>query len=121
MKKQIVVIMTVAALASCGTSNSKGLLTGNDRDVHGCIPSAGYSWSEVKKDCIQVFNDGTMVNDPKCPEGEATYAVFSQDSARAEIFTCYTKTNEILTRQGNTWKGHTMTLRNRNHNWELLH
>ena len=26
---------------------------GNDRDEHGCLASAGYTWSEVQKDCIR--------------------------------------------------------------------
>lgn len=31
---------------------------GNDRDEHGCIASAGYVWSEVRKDCIRPFEEG---------------------------------------------------------------
>jgi len=27
-------------------------LVGADRDIHGCIPSAGYSWCEVKQKCL---------------------------------------------------------------------
>ncbi|MEI8053861.1 MAG: hypothetical protein WCH52_08960 [Bacteroidota bacterium] len=30
-------------------------MVGNDRDVHGCIGSAGYQWSEIKKECIRPF------------------------------------------------------------------
>ena len=33
-------------------------LVGADRDEHGCIGSAGYTWSEVRKDCIRLFEDG---------------------------------------------------------------
>lgn len=28
---------------------------GNDRDEHGCLASAGYTWSEVQKDCIRLL------------------------------------------------------------------
>merc|ERR1712196_305942 len=30
-------------------------LLGGDRDEHGCIPSAGYSWCESKSMCIRVW------------------------------------------------------------------
>ena len=44
-------------LAGCGNAkNKKGEdnLVGNDKDDHGCIASAGYTWSEVRKDCIRL-------------------------------------------------------------------
>ena len=34
---------------------------GSDRDAHGCIPSAGYTWSEAQKDCIRLFEKGIRV------------------------------------------------------------
>lgn len=30
---------------------------GGDRDEHGCIGSAGYSWCEAKKKCIRIFEE----------------------------------------------------------------
>jgi len=32
-------------------------LVGNDRDVHGCIPSAGYIWCEVKQKCLRPWEE----------------------------------------------------------------
>src|SRR4030042_1984336 len=32
-------------------------LVGNDRDKHGCIPSAGYSWCEVKQKCLRTWEE----------------------------------------------------------------
>lgn len=32
-------------------------LVGNDRDAHGCIGSAGYSWCEVKQKCLRVWEE----------------------------------------------------------------
>jgi len=37
-------------------------MTGNDRDEHGCIGSAGYTWSVVKNDCIRIFEAGKRLN-----------------------------------------------------------
>jgi membrane-bound inhibitor of C-type lysozyme len=32
-------------------------LVGNDRDAHGCIGSAGYSWCEVKQKCLRSWEE----------------------------------------------------------------
>lgn len=36
---------------------------GDDKDAHGCIASAGYTWSEVLKDCIRLWEKGVRVAD----------------------------------------------------------
>ena len=33
-------------------------LVGNDKDEHGCIASAGYTWSELLQECIRPFEKG---------------------------------------------------------------
>ena len=40
-------------------------LVGNDRDAHGCIPSAGYSWCEAQQKCLRPWEEAcntTMTN-----------------------------------------------------------
>lgn len=32
-------------------------MVGNDRDEHGCIPSAGYTWCEEKQKCLRLFEE----------------------------------------------------------------
>lgn len=32
-------------------------LVGNDKDVHGCIGSAGYTWCEVKQKCLRTWEE----------------------------------------------------------------
>lgn len=36
----------------------KPAIAGADRDAHGCIGSAGYTWSEVRQACIRIFEAG---------------------------------------------------------------
>jgi hypothetical protein len=36
---------------------SEGQLVGSDRDEHGCIGSAGYSWCELKQKCIRPWEE----------------------------------------------------------------
>lgn len=35
----------------------KGPVVGGDRDEHGCIGSAGYSWCEEKQKCLRVWEE----------------------------------------------------------------
>lgn len=37
--------------------NQADNLVGADRDEHGCIPSAGYSWCEVKSKCLRIWEE----------------------------------------------------------------
>jgi len=32
-------------------------VVGGDRDIHGCIGSAGYSWCEAKQKCLRIFEE----------------------------------------------------------------
>lgn len=45
-------------------------LLGGDKDAHGCIPSAGYSWCEAKQKCLRAWeekcetpSDGQVANE----------------------------------------------------------
>ena len=70
-----------ATLCGCGHS-TLGRLVGSDRDEHGCIGSAGYTWSQALHDCIRVWEAADRFD-----EGSNTaFLVFSRDSLYAEIF-----------------------------------
>jgi len=32
-------------------------LVGGDKDVHGCIGSAGYSWCQIKNKCLRIWEE----------------------------------------------------------------
>ena len=32
-------------------------LVGNDKDKHGCIGSAGYTWCEIKQKCLKTWEE----------------------------------------------------------------
>ncbi|MCX6731105.1 MAG: hypothetical protein NTZ55_04605 [Candidatus Roizmanbacteria bacterium] len=42
---------------SLATSEGKQQLIGGDKDVHGCLGPAGYSWCEVKQKCLRVWEE----------------------------------------------------------------
>ena len=51
-KTMIILGLLLCALAAC-TSASQPRRVGADRDKHGCIGSAGYTWSEELGQCIR--------------------------------------------------------------------
>lgn len=73
-------------------------LVGNDRDEHGCIGSAGYTYSQAKEDCIQIWDAGIRMVSPDASKkdlnkadqtNDAQYinvAVFSNNMKKVEIF-----------------------------------
>lgn len=46
---------TPPATTPAGSSDNQ--LVGNDRDEHGCIGSAGYSWCEAKRMCLRPWEE----------------------------------------------------------------
>ena len=65
-------------------SHSNINMVGNDRDLHGCIPSAGYQWSELQQQCIRSFElPLKLLNQAKT---FGAYVCFSADSSKAEVF-----------------------------------
>ena len=62
--------------------------TGGDKDEHGCIASAGYTWSIVRKECIRLSEKGIKMEpqDPSLDKTTVAYLVFTDDTIRVEIF-----------------------------------
>ncbi|KFF24818.1 hypothetical protein [Chryseobacterium vrystaatense] len=82
---------------------------GGDRDAHGCIGSAGYTYSQIKKDCVRVFEQKIKLTEV-APKGSSTSmaaVIFSKDMKKAEVFVPDTDGESlILSRQGKgkVWK-----------------
>ena len=56
-------------------------VVGGDKDKHGCIASAGYTWSEAQKDCIRLWEKGVRMNAVDDAE-KVLFLVFSPDSTK---------------------------------------
>ena len=80
MRKLIVYISLL--FFSC--SAQQPLKVGNDKDAFGCIPSAGYQWSELKQDCVRPFELPMQLynNDHTFSAG----ILFSSNLEKAEVF-----------------------------------
>lgn len=79
MKKLLVLTLCLSLLAIAGCAkknsqfgeivpvipaqqedNSAEPLLGGDKDEHGCIGSAGYSWCQAKEKCLRVFEEDCL-------------------------------------------------------------
>ncbi len=96
-------------------------MTGNDRDVHGCIGSAGYQWSALKNECIRLFESGIRL-DAKAKNLDKSFSTFvvfksATEDNTVEVFIPKIKNSIILKKAGKndagTWKNkqYTLTLR----------
>ena len=62
MKKIFTIIIVVIVIVGTGyfafyTPRANNNVVGGDKDKHGCIGSAGYSWCEAKQKCLRVFEE----------------------------------------------------------------
>ena len=104
-----------ASLFLAGTSalfaQQTPMKAGSDRDAHGCIASAGYSYSELKKECIRTFEQKIQLKEIASKGNYNAAVVFNNDQSKAEIFLKEEKRSVILKRAAKgIWKNGTYSL-----------
>ncbi len=84
---------------------------GADKDDHGCIVSAGYTYSLLKKECIRTFEQKIQLKEIATKGNYNTAVLFNKEQSKAEIFLKEEKTSVILNRTAKgIWKNATYTL-----------
>ena len=117
MKKTFTLSVVALAFAACNNSTpqqtdkaaeelttpQQEMMVGGDRDEHGCIGSAGYSWSALRGECIQVFEVGTRLNPVDVEQEEAVISAFivskEGDNSQVELFITGEDQNPILKKE----------------------
>jgi hypothetical protein len=65
-------------------------VVGGDKDEHGCIHSAGYTWSAAKNNCIRIWEEGVRMEEvviaPAVSSTSSSFVVFNADSSKVELF-----------------------------------
>lgn len=58
MKKNLAFATSAMILTACSNAQPQAEIptVGGETDAHGCLPSAGQSYSYLKKACVQVFD-----------------------------------------------------------------
>ncbi len=82
--KMSVLIAACLFVVSCST-NPKIETVGNDKDAKGCLASAGYRWSNIKKECIRVFELPIQLSN--ADNSFSAGVIISQDAKKAEVLT----------------------------------
>ena len=101
MKKVVILSGIMLSMLSCNSSKKEEMkenlnqkveeqeeLVGADRDEHGCITSAGFSWSELQQTCVQLWEAGVRLDPIEVKEGDAVISVFvlfNEDESKAEV------------------------------------
>ncbi len=88
--------------ATAITDTSKPSMPGSDKDEHGCIGSAGYTWSELRKECIRIFEVGIKLNptDAVADKTTAAFIVFDSSRSEAELYVPDQMGNSVLLKYG---------------------
>ncbi|MGP1479651.1 MAG: hypothetical protein ACTTJI_08190 [Capnocytophaga sp.] len=118
MRKLTVLAAVAIGIAACNNSTSTPQNTeteittlaeqmpsvGGDRDEHGCIGSAGQSWSQLLQECVQVFELGTRLDPVNTTESEtviSAFVLFNADKTGAELFLA-NESESLLLNEDNT-------------------
>lgn len=84
MMKCYIFFSLLLILISCQTAQKQPQIIGGDKDKYGCKGSAGYQWSEIKKECIRSFELPLQLFNM-----DKTYSagvLFTSDSSKVEVF-----------------------------------
>jgi hypothetical protein len=85
----------------------KSPIVGNDKDKHGCIGSAGYIWSVLKKECVRTFElkhtDENAIELISIDNTQKMVVLFSSNKTKAEVF--YSGGNKVVnkSKKGNVY------------------
>jgi hypothetical protein len=120
MKTALAALIAATALSACAAPSEPTL--GGDRDAHGCIGSAGYSWSALKQTCVQPWNAADIKLDDPADSTLAVYVIFSEDKAQAEIFAADVPQNTLLeaVKGGYASRDGKVRLMRENQQWRLI-
>ena len=93
MRNLLLPIIALSSLSACTITKEKSKnieSIGGTKDQHGCLVAAGQSWSKIKNNCIQIFNEGLRLNPIETRNNDAiisSFVIVSDDLKKAELFT----------------------------------
>lgn len=75
-------------LGSLAFAQKSTPVVGGDRDVHGCIGSAGYTYSQIKNKCVRTFEQKIKLKEVGSDKSytSMTAVIFNKSMTKAEVF-----------------------------------
>lgn len=117
--KKALFLTALSAITACSTQAVEKPSLGADRDTHNCIASAGQTWSQLRQECVQVFDVADIrLSDPD-NKTLAIYAILSPDKQQAEVFKADFNASQIfeVVKGGYVSKDRTMRLLKTQSSW----
>lgn len=112
MKRYLLIgiLFGMILLAGCGQQaqtqeqqgGGQGQMVGNDRDEHGCIPSAGYSWCEEKQKCYRPWEENCASSGGSAIETKAREFCGKENIEKVYVCGEYIRTVATLIGGGST-------------------
>lgn len=102
--KNIILLLTISIFPVVGFSQTIGY----DLDKNGCNKAAGLTYSKIKKECIQTFNEPILLQ--SVDDGTKTYStqtplIFNEDLSKVEVFLPDSNKSLILKQKNaSSWK-----------------
>ena len=98
MKKTILHLSLVVFITSCAINKNNSTIRkiGGDRDTHNCISSAGYTWSELKNDCVRSWEVGIQFDPSTKRSDKTSIANVLFLNGKAEVFASELKKPVVL-------------------------
>lgn len=120
MKKFFFILCCTVMVSACASHST--LRVGEERDVHGCIPSAGYTWSRVAGACLRLWEEAITLQPAATEQRIRAYAVISADGSRTEVFLPEKEPvvmKRSFTPDGPIWSAGEMRLERRPEGWRF--
>ena len=98
MKKALAFATSAMILTVCSNTQPQAEMptVGGETDAHSCLPSAGQSYSYLKKACVQVFDVADIKLDDPANKTQAVYGILSEDKQQVEVFASDLPENTVL-------------------------
>jgi len=94
MKKYIICALILITIFVIGCNKEKPI--GGERDEHGCLPTAGYTWCESKQKCLRTWEEECpkpatvkeCITDDDCVTGGCSGTICQSKDAEPIFTTC---------------------------------
>lgn len=78
--------------------------TGGDRDIHGCIATAGYTWSEVLEACVRLFEVGIPLENMQDMDSTSVAYLIVGASDQIELFGSDSDPVQLFKTETDVWQ-----------------
>ena len=94
--------LSTGAVAASGGDTNKA--AGSDRSAEGCIGSAGYTWSQLRQECVRLFEAGVPLYNVEDPASTSVaYVVGGGATEPLELFLPDRSSGVLMFFRGGGW------------------